>query len=39
MRKIIGEAGKWENQESIEGDEAPLSMLPRIWGELIKVSK
>ena len=35
-RAIIAAAGKWENFESIESDEQPWSMLPRVWGVLVK---
>jgi len=39
LLKILKEAGEWENLETIEGDEQPWSMLPRIWGELVKVPR
>ena len=32
----MGAAGEWENLEALEQDGAPESMLPRVWGELIK---
>ncbi|KAM7186673.1 S-adenosyl-L-methionine-dependent methyltransferase [Rhypophila sp. PSN 637] len=37
MLHILKEAGEWENFDTtLKGDEEPWSMLPRIWGELIK---
>lgn len=33
---IIAQAGAWENLSTVQGDEQPWSMLPRIWGELVK---
>lgn len=39
MRAIVAAAGEWENLDSIEGDEQPWSMLPRVWGELVKPSR
>lgn len=36
MLHILNEAGGWANFETIQGDEEPWSMLPRIWGELVK---
>ncbi|KND87887.1 Methyltransferase-like protein 7B [Tolypocladium ophioglossoides CBS 100239] len=36
MRAIVATAGEWENLDSIEGDELPSSMLPRVWGVLVK---
>lgn len=38
IRAIVLQAGKWENLESIEddGEQKPLHMLPRVWGELVK---
>ncbi len=35
-REILAAAGKWENYDSIEGDEQPWSMLPLVWGVLVK---
>ncbi|KAL2141531.1 hypothetical protein VTI28DRAFT_2231 [Corynascus sepedonium] len=32
----IKSAGEWENFESIEGDEQPWTMMPRVWGVLVK---
>ncbi|KAK5996463.1 Thiol S-methyltransferase TMT1B [Cladobotryum mycophilum] len=37
IKGIIAAAGEWENGDSIEGDELPQSLLPRAWGELVKV--
>ena len=36
IKSIIAAAGKWENYNSIEGDEQPWSLLPRVWGVLVK---
>lgn len=36
MHHILKEAGEWENFDTLQGNEEPWSMLPRIWGELIK---
>ncbi|KAJ6447025.1 alpha-L-arabinofuranosidase [Purpureocillium lavendulum] len=36
IKTAIAAAGEWENFESIEGDETPWALRPRIWGELIK---
>ncbi|KAK4238783.1 methyltransferase-like protein 7B [Achaetomium macrosporum] len=35
-RSVIESAGEWKNIESIESDELPWSMVPRMWGVLVK---
>ncbi|KAF3020097.1 hypothetical protein E8E14_004817 [Neopestalotiopsis sp. 37M] len=34
--RILNQAGNWENIESIQGEQEPWSMMPRVWGELVK---
>lgn len=34
--RILGQAGQWDNLGSVQGDEQPWSMMPRVWGELVK---
>ncbi|KAH6611481.1 phospholipase carboxylesterase family protein [Trichoderma cornu-damae] len=36
MRAVLAGAGEWENYDGIEGDEQRWSMLPRVWGVLVK---
>lgn len=33
---ILRQAGQWDNLESVQEDEQPWSMMPRVWGELVK---
>lgn len=33
---ILLAAGEWEDSNVIQGDEKPWSMLPRVWGVLVK---
>jgi hypothetical protein len=33
---ILKDAGEWDNAETIESDEQPSAMLPRVWGVLVK---
>lgn len=33
---ILLAAGEWEDSNVIQRDEKPWSMLPRVWGVLVK---
>ncbi|KND94889.1 Methyltransferase-like protein 7B [Tolypocladium ophioglossoides CBS 100239] len=38
LKKMLREAGEWENLDSLQSDDAPQSLLPRTWGRLVKKS-
>lgn len=39
IEKILRGAGDWVNFDTIESDEKPWSMLPRIWGDYLNLAQ